>query len=130
MPVMKRFLAGACATVLLVLPAFAADAPMDEAHTSLRYLLARFAALSAEQPVWCTILTSKSTVRVQESFTFLWFSTGMNRQVAPSGRPALAPFDVITIALDKPGTWEYTLKLYDSAGAEVPCSAKIHVLPA
>jgi hypothetical protein len=97
---------------------------MSDSQTQLKYVLARYSALTADSAVSCAIITNKTTVRVGEQFTFAWFSTGMNQQTAQKG-PAWNPFGVITMALSKPGMWTYTLKFYDAAGNEVPCSTSI-----
>lgn len=123
-----KFFAGTIATTLLLIPALASATSIDEAQTQLRYMLARMAALSADKAVSCTLLASKSRVHVGEQFTFLWFSTGKNSQTAHDGHQ-WDPFGVFTMALDKPGTWTHTLKFYNAAGAEVPCSTSIVVSP-
>lgn len=123
-----KFLASTATAILVMMPAFAAASSLDDAQTQLRYMLAQVAALSADQPVSCTLLTSKSHVHVGEQFTFLWFSSGKISQTAHDGHQ-WSPYGVITMALDKPGTWTHTLKFYNAGGAEIPCSTTIVASP-
>ena len=123
---MKKISSFFVGLLVLASPAFTLAATNTDLNTLYARLLAQIAALTADQPVSCGILTSTQHVRAGEPFTFMWYSTGMHQQVKGPNGNAWAPSGAITMQLPKPGTWTYTLEFYGPGGA-APCSANIVV---
>ncbi len=115
-------------SLLLVSPPIAAASTLDDYQSTLQYALSAVTALTADQPVSCTILTSKSIVKVNETFTFAWYSTGRNVQVSSPEGLAWAPFSIVSMKISTPGKRTYTLKFY-GPGTVIPCSRTITVVP-
>ncbi|KKW25048.1 MAG: hypothetical protein UY67_C0001G0050 [Candidatus Kaiserbacteria bacterium GW2011_GWA2_52_12] len=124
----QRFIAALIASIAFISPWCAVATTLDDMQTTLHYALSAVAAVTADQPISCAILTSKNVVKVNETFTFAWYSTGKNSQIAPEGGLAWQPFNVISMAISKPGKWTYTLNFYGS-GTVTPCSRIITVVP-
>lgn len=123
---MRTYLAGLAASVLLLAPAAASAATLEETQQSLRYLLAQLVALTADRPAACSAWASANTVKVGQPFTFAWFAAGSN--ALQQGATILPPSGVVTLAIDKPGLATYTLKFSDAAGVAASCTAAIAVL--
>lgn len=108
-------------------PALTSAATVVELQEKLGFTLATMMAITADQPIGCTIYSSKSSVRVNEPFTYAWYSSGTALQdVRVGGWPA---FNVQTLAVSTRGTWKYKISFYGKTGQEYNCYHSVTVTP-
>lgn len=94
-------------------------------------LLSRIAALQSilsGTSISCAVATTKSTVRVGESFTIAWGSFGADAKYSTDPQNAYTQNGEQTMLINAPESRKYSFTFFGPNGSKVTCDQTISVL--